>query len=265
MLKIVDIRGEVPGSSSHLLRGVSEDGTTWAIRLHKVGKNAKRLFNEYAASKLAQSIGLNKPSAEVVYIPKDVLPKLNPDVFRNKDQFGIGTKFIEGVSKLNTPEDWDPNAQDFPEKNANLIHTEFPDSDSIHQLYGYQVFSSWIQIEDQKMEDLQVQENGSPVFLDFDVSLGGCDMDCELQEYLWWRLKEVPVFLVGVLRIPELFASWIQRIKGVDPGEFLNIINTFTQCFHFDRNCALDISEFLFSERERFLNEYEQLTGDSFE
>ncbi len=217
MLTITHIEGLIPNSSAIALKAISEDGLSWVLRLKKINKNSRRLLNEYLAAGLAKAIGLNRPRAEVVYVPKGVVPTELENVFSLTSQYGVATKFVHDLIHVFPPDPYEPNQSAFADTNAKHLSSLLCQSHNLSQLYGYFTFANWIQLEDNhKYENLCVDRNNNFVFLDMDAAFGGLDTKISLNQYEYYTISRSAPFLEGIILQYAECETWVERLKNLD-------------------------------------------------
>jgi hypothetical protein len=263
MLKITDITSIFPESSALAFHAFADDDEEYVVRLKKVGKNARRLFNEFVSAHLAQSLGLNRPSAEIVQVPREIVLKLNTNEFALSDQLGVGTKYCRGCRHIKPPEPYDLSDSLFPQRNRKHLSHYTGDMEALAQLYGYHVVTEWIQLADQqKYENLLADGNGSILFLDFDMAFNGVDPTCTLSDYRWDKMCCTAPFLIGVLQDTTCFTPWVKKIMNLDESVYSECAAQLPQEFAIERNFIDDIGRYLFRNREKFAEEIGLLNYD---
>lgn len=266
MIEILEIRNDIPGSSANALHAISHDGTEWVLRLKKKDKNARRLMNEFVAAGLACRCGINRPKAVVAHIAEGLIPSRHAELFTQQKQFGIAVEYIKNIKNVSPPEDNNPLLPDFPKINRNHLRPLYEQSDNLGQLYGYFVFSNWIQLADNyKYENLLIDQENNFVFLDMDCAFGGARNECEMKEYEWHTIPKVAPFLEGIIEDSVLCADWLNAVRSVSIDYFQELVNEIRGKIEFSENCVTQIGKFLFDQKEQFFSAFKSaLTAKTF-
>jgi hypothetical protein len=256
MIKITSIIRDIIGSSAKALHAVAEDNSEWVLRLKKIDKNARRLFNEYVAVSLALEFGLSCPETEIAYVADSVIPEEYENVFLRSEQYGVAVKFINDIRHLDPPDNYNPTSPDFRKINRAHLEHYLKIGENLDQLYGYHVFVKWIQLEDDwKYENLLLRTSGKFIFLDLDFAFGGVDNKCEMENYQWRTMDIQPPFLLGILNNPSRFSPWIDRISTIKKDRYRELVNDVPSEFKISDDCTDQIASFLFSKRDKFIAE----------
>lgn len=207
-------------ASSRCFKVEADDGRHWVVRVLWDTHWSKRLFNQYIAGVLGQEYGLCTPEVTLINLQR-ILPDLKTRGLAVASTVGVATRYLDGISNILHPNHpYDSMAPDLSSVNREHLIAIFGEQYAFDQFYAYQVFGRWLQMEDDhKWANLYLLPNLIPVFIDFDLALGGTSWDSLPGDYYWGNMLFKAPFCEGVLTDEGRYEPWFQRLQGFDERE----------------------------------------------
>jgi hypothetical protein len=115
------------------------------------------------------------------------------------------------------------------------------------------VFDNWVLMEDTKYDTLNIDEKGSPVFLDASIALGGLEWEVEK---LRWEDTRIDFnhspYLQGILTDCDQFATWLERIERIEEKAIAEIFMEIPKEWQISEKYILACITFLSSSKKNF-------------
>ncbi|MEE8186728.1 MAG: HipA family kinase [Nitrososphaerales archaeon] len=242
-------------ASSRCFHVLGDDGNEWVVRSRKVGKNAKRLFNEYAAGNLATNYGLSRPSVSLVRILPGVLKHLDENIFDQSCTIGVGTQYIANLAKVPRP-NVSFTSKEFLDANKQHLLAIFGSDYDFTHFYGHRLFSNWVLLEDYKYETLHISPGRIPVFLDLDLAFGGSGWDTLPNGHTFSRMPQYAAYCEGVTSDMSKFEPLFEKFRSIDQDEFDRLIASIPMGWDIPEGYADKLSSLLFGNIDHFIEEF---------
>jgi hypothetical protein len=211
----------------------------------------KPLFNEFVCSSLARTIGLPWPDVSIVLLETELINQLKQVGFSILSEWAVGLSYIPGLKPYLPLRDSGENA-----KHMNDL---FPDPRTHAVFYGKSVFDNWILLEDWKYDTLQIQENGSPIFLDASMAFWGLDWDVNR---LQWTESGIHLarspYLSGFVLDQGKFLPWLEKLGGIASEVYSQILQRIPKEWSVPPDYVAAISELLTVTHQQFVPLFEE-------
>jgi len=181
IIKAIEFKKIIEHASSMCYVVKASDSKLWVVRAKKKNKNSKRLLNEYIARRLASYFDLIPPEGKIIYISKNVHAVINSELFDTSVNYSTATEFIADLKHVQPPNNISCLNPEFPTINREHLLNVFGKRYNFEKFHAYYVFSKWIVLEDDweysNLFYVKVNKSLEPIFIDFDMSLGGGEWD----------------------------------------------------------------------------------------
>lgn len=232
-----------------------QENKQWVVRFKKKEKNAKRLFNEYFAGLLCQDLNIPRPKVEIIELSDSVLCRLDSSLFDCSAKYGVATAFLPNICPVAPPVDYDLPSY---EKINNKVHLQniFGGDYNFGDFYGFRVFADWIFLEDKhKYENLFIDENNVPLFLDLDFVFMGPGFDELPDRYQFYQcLRSIP-FCDGLITDINLIEFWLDKIAMLNRNKFDNILECLPEDWQIPDDYKERLMRLLFDNFHNFREE----------
>ena len=243
-------------ATSKCFQAEADDDRIWVIRGLWNARLSKRLCNQYISGILAQEYGLNTPEVSLIDLDM-VLSALRDRGLAVTSRVGVGARYLDGISNVLPPDPYEPAASDFPRVNREHLLSVFGERYDFYQFYAYRIFSRWLQLEDDhKWANLYLLPNLVPVFIDFDLALGGTSWESLPNGYDWGSMHYQAPFCEGVCTDKERFEPWFQRLLDLDETEITKRIRMIPDEWGIPSRCIDYVCQLLLAGRESLVDEF---------